>query len=412
LRLARSILMLGAALSLGAMPARAQPLPRGAQNQQAQAAPQPGQAPAAPQGAAPAAPQGAAPAAPEAPKPIPKLALDSRSLPLGGTLRAPALWQAYKSHFITNEGRVVDTGNNDISHSEGQGYAMLLAVAANDRTMFDRVWGWTRANLMVRDDELIAWRWEPRKRPGVADMNNASDGDILVAWALTEAAEFWGDLAYRTAARRIAVEVARKVVLFKTKVGAILLPAVTGFHADDRPDGPVVNLSYYVFPAFARLALVAPEVDWAGLTQTGLDVLDMTRTNTQALPPDWISLKDWKYAPAQGFPPQFSYNAVRVPLYLAWAGIGEREQYAPFMSLVVRTRGALAIVDVTTGKDIGSFGESGVGAIGALTACVFEGSKAPPQLMASRGDENYYPATLQILALVAMQMRYPSCLRR
>ncbi|QGM48173.1 cellulase [Methylocystis heyeri] len=397
--------MLGAALSLAAMQARAQTPPRAQQDPQTKAAPQPAQTPAAPQ-------QGAAPQAPAEPKPEPKLALDSRALPLGGTLRAPALWQAYKSHFITNEGRVVDTGNNDISHSEGQGYAMLLAVAANDRTMFERLWGWTRANLMVRDDELIAWRWEPRKRPGVADLNNASDGDILVAWALAEAAELWGDLSYRTAARRIAVEVARKVVLFKTKIGAILLPAVSGFHADDRADGPIVNLSYYVFPAFARLPLVAPEVDWVGLTQTGLDLLDMTRTTPQALPPDWMSLKDWKYAPAQGFPPQFSYNAVRVPLYLAWAGIGEREQYAPFMALVVRTRGALSIVDVATGKDIGSFGETGIGAIGALTACAFEGSKAPPQLLASHSDENYYPATLHMLALVAMQMRYPSCLRK
>ena len=113
-------------------------------------------------------------------------------MPLGGALRAPSAWQAYKARFVTDQGRVVDTGNNEISHSEGQGYGMLIAVAAGDRATFDRIWGWTRANLMVRDDELIAWRWEPRKRPGVADMNDASDGDILVAWALAEAARALG----------------------------------------------------------------------------------------------------------------------------------------------------------------------------------------------------------------------------
>jgi endoglucanase len=166
-----------------------------------------------------------------------------------------------------------------------------------------------------------------------------------------------------------------------------------------------------VFPAFARLPLVAPEVDWAGLTQTGLDLLDLTRTSPQALPPDWMSLKDWKSAPAQGFPPQFSYNAVRIPLYLAWAGIGEREQYAPFMAMVVRTRGAMSIVDVSTGKDVGSFGESGIGAIGALTACAFENARMPAAIFSSHAEENYYPATLHMLALVATQMRYASCLR-
>ncbi len=86
-------------------------------------------------------------------------------------------------------------------------------------------------------------------------MNNASDGDLLVAWALAEAGDFWNDMSYRVASRRIAVEFARKLVLFKTKQGAILLPAVSGFHEDDRGDGPVVNLSYYVYPAFARLKL-------------------------------------------------------------------------------------------------------------------------------------------------------------
>ena len=366
---------------------------------------------------APAAPVPASPQAPGAPapaqeKPAPRLALDSRAVPLGGALKTPLAWQAYKARFVTDQGRVIDTGNGMISHSEGQGYAMLLAVAANDRAAFDRIWGWTRANLMVRDDQLVAWRWEPRQRPAVSDMNNASDGDILIAWALAEAAELWGDMAYRASGRRIAVELSRKLVLFKTGLGAILLPAVTGFHADDRPDGPVVNLSYYVFPAFSRLNLVAPEVDWAGLTQTGLDLLDRTRATPQSLPADWIALKDAKAKPADGFPAQFGYNAVRIPLYLAWAGIGEREHYAPFMALVQRSRGAMGIVDVNAGKDAGSFGESGIGAIGALTACVWEGAKAPPDMTASHAAENYYPATLHMLALIAMQTRHPACLRR
>ncbi len=351
------------------------------------------------------------PAAPTSATKAPRLGLDSRPLPLGGALKSPFMWQAYKTRFVSEQGRVVDTGNNFISHSEGQGYAMLLAVAANDRATFDRLWSWTRANLMVRHDQLIAWRWEPARRPAVADINNASDGDILVAWALAEAGEFWGDMSYRTAGRRIAVELARKLVMFKTKLGAILLPAISGFHADERPDGPVVNLSYYVFPAFSRLKLVAPEVDWAGLTQTGLDLLDATRTREETLPPDWLSLKNWTAKPAEGFPAQFSYNAVRIPLYLAWAGLGEREQYAPFIALVKRSRGAMAIVDVASGKEVGQFGDFGIGAVGALTACVVEGSKAPPQLFTPSPADHYYPATIHLLALIAMQMRHASCLR-
>ena len=66
------------------------------------------------------------------------------------------------------------------------------------------------------------------------------------------------------AARRIAVEVGRKVDCEQDAAfGPLLLPAISGFAAEDRKDGPVLNLSYWVFPAFSRLHLVAPEINWA-----------------------------------------------------------------------------------------------------------------------------------------------------
>ena len=200
----------------------------------------------------------------------PPLKLDARNLALVGALKNPGQWEAYKRAFITAQGRVVDTGNGDISHSEGQGYGMLLAVAANDRAAFDLIWGWTRANLMVRPDALFAWRWEANARPAVADFNDAADGDILIAWALSEAGEAWRDAAYRVAARRTATDVAHKLIVKGAVLASLLLPGTVGFSAKDRRDGPVANLSYWVFPAFARLKLVAPEVDWDGLTQAAL----------------------------------------------------------------------------------------------------------------------------------------------
>ena len=338
------------------------------------------------------------------------LALDARPLSLGGALKTPEMWQQYKTNYVTDNGRVVDTGNGRISHSEGQGYAMLLAVAANDRPTFDKLWGWTRANLMVRDDQLLAWRWDPAHRPAVADINDASDGDILVAWALTEAAEYWGDVALKTSARRIAVEIGRKLVIYKTKNGAVLLPAVAGFAPEDRADGPVVNLSYWVFPAFARLPLVAPEIDWRGIVQSGLDALKLARFGSDGLPTEWVSLRDGKARPADGFPVQFGYNAIRIPLYLAWAGIGEREHYEPFVTWATRYHGR-AIVDLAGGRSGGNLSEGGYAAIGALTQCVVESRALGRDLWSSRAPENYYPATLRIMAVLAAQMRFPSCLR-
>jgi endo-1,4-beta-D-glucanase Y len=340
------------------------------------------------------------------------LMLDSRQLPLGGALKgSEPLWQAYKSRFITDRGRLKDTGNRMISHSEGQGYAMLLAVAAGDRAAFDLVWDWTRANLMVRDDSLLAWRWQPDERPAVADINNATDGDLLVAWALTEAAEYWSDPAYRAAARRIAVEVGRKLVLAKTPLGMMLLPGISGFAAEDRADGPVVNPSYWVFPAFARLPLVAPEVDWAGIVEGGLNLIKAARFGQQGLPTEWVSAREGTVRPADGFAQQFGYNSIRIPLYLAWAGIGERDHYAAFAQWARNAQSRPAIVDVVAGRDVQPFGETGYAAVGALALCAVEGRPIPADVRAMRIDENYYPVTLHMLALIAAQMRYPSCLR-
>jgi len=334
--------------------------------------------------------------------------LDGRSLPLGGTLNAPQAWQAYKQRFVTQSGRVIDTANGQISHSEGQGYGMLLAVAANDRPTFERIWGWTRANLMVRDDQLLAWRWTPGQRPAITDMNNATDGDVLVAWALAEAAELWADASHRASGRRIAVELARKTVLFKTPRGAILLPGVLGFSASDRPDGPIINLSYYVFPAFARLSSVAPEVDWRGLIQTGLDQIRAARFGDSQLPADWITVRGDAPRPADGFPRQFSYNAIRIPLYLAWAGVGDWEHYAAFHAWAQRTRG-LATINLDTGAEADRLTERGYGAIATLLACALEQKPASPDFRTLRDGEHYYAATIQLLAITAANMRYNSC---
>jgi endo-1,4-beta-D-glucanase Y len=329
---------------------------------------------------------------------------------LAGVLVQNPIWKSYKSRFVTESGRVVDTANAQISHSEGQGYGMLLAVAAMDRDAFERIWGWTRANLMVRDDQLVAWAWDPASRPGVADLNNATDGDILIAWALVEAAEAWKDRPYAVAARRIAVEVGRKLIILQSDEGMLLLPGASGYSAEDRADGPVVNLSYYIFPAFQRLHLAAPEFNWAKLSQDGLKLINRARFGKVALPVEWTALRGGQPAAAAGFPAVFGYNAIRIPLYMIWAGIvGENVIGTLVGASGVDGSRPLSVVDVASGRPVEALSSPGYSAISALHDCAVKGKRWPAALNDIAPSEHYYPATLQLLALSASISRWNSC---
>jgi endo-1,4-beta-D-glucanase Y len=328
--------------------------------------------------------------------------------PLAGTLRAPALWQAYKAAFLSEGGRIVDNANGNVSHSEGQGYGLLLAVAADDHAAFDAIWGWTRAQLMLRDDGLAAWKWDPAATPHVGDRNNATDGDLLIAWALGEAGARWSDQAYAAA----SLELARSIVKQATAVspfGLVLKPGVSGFDAKAREDGPLVNLSYWVFPALARLDALHPDPVWQKLTRSGLDLISAARIGPAGLAPDWLSLAGDDPRPAEGFAPTFGYDAIRIPLYVAWAGVGRKSTLTSFAALWQDGAAAPSRIDVTSGKPVEAMADSGYRAIAALLRCARGGDRLPAELQASTVDR-YYPTTLRMLVLIAARQRFPQCL--
>ena len=249
-------------------------------------------------------------------------------------------WRQYKDHFLTSEGRIVDNANGGVSHSEGQGYAMLIAERLNDRPTFEAIWQWTKSNLLVRGDSLAAWRWSPQT-PHVADHNNATDGDLLIAWALAEASDRWDVSEYRETARLIVEDLATKVVT-SSRFGPILLPASTGFAGKDQPDAPVVNLSYWLFPAFKHLRAVSDSINWDALTATGKTLIELSRFGPRRLPSDWISLGAAQPAPAHSFPAVFGYDAVRIPFYFAWGQPGDRDLLKVFLPP------DLSVIDVKT----------------------------------------------------------------
>ncbi len=308
-------------------------------------------------------------------------------------------WSKYRARFVADDGRVLDTGNKHVSHTEGQGWAMLFAASFGDRVSFDRIWQWTRDKLQRRDSALFAWRWEPAEENPVSDVNNASDGDILIAWGLIRAARHWNEPAYAQAARHILGDIRHKL-LQRDRRRLVLLPGFDGFKAEDGTI--VVNPSYYIYPAFKEFARFAPAPDWSQLRRDGLGLLAEARFGRWGLTPDWLDIGgDGGIAPAGKFPARFGFDAMRVPLYLIWAGEASPERLASYLDFW-NEFGEKPIPAWTDLKDNSVAPYAGSGGLRAIVqlARSFRDPASPP--LPTIGDnDDYYSASLVLLAQLA-----------
>ncbi|RRV17406.1 endoglucanase [Pseudomonas saudiphocaensis] len=304
-------------------------------------------------------------------------------------------WEQYRQRFMAPDGRIKDTGNGDISHSEGQGWGMLFAVSSGDRESFDSLWSWTETTLRRQDVALFAWRYDPAGSPPIADLNDASDGDVLIAWALLRAAQRWGDAGLLQKADEIRSAITQRLVR-RIQGYTTLLAGIEGF---DQPAGTVINLSYLVIPAFVEFDRYEPRGPWRELLNDAPRLLRLARFGSYQLPPDWLLLPDrGRPYPASGWPARFSFDAVRIPLYYRWGGLdkGEPELLRPF-DRFWRSGGTQrppAWIDLDSGEVAPYPISTGVAAIHAYLT----GASAPASPVAM---EDYYSASLYLLTQLA-----------
>lgn len=229
------------------------------------------------------------------------------------SLNRPLTFQeAYKKFLkfhITSDGKILDNSNKNISHTEGQGVALLFSAFANDKNNFDLILSFTKK--MRRPDGLYSWKYENN---AIGDVNNATDGDIYINWALLEAAEKFKNPAYRTQALDGIAAIRSNLIKTDTH-GVILLPGVYGFTSPEKPT--IINLSYWVFPALKRFSAADTNPLWEKLIDNGKSIIDYSYFGKYKLPPDWLTLSNpVKPTPDKG--DNFGYDAIRVPLFTAW----------------------------------------------------------------------------------------------
>jgi endo-1,4-beta-D-glucanase Y len=207
--------------------------------------------------------------------------------------------------YVEDDGRVVRHDEGGDTVSEGQAYAMLIAVGIGDQDTFDLVWDWTRENLQ-RPDGLLSWRWQ---EGAVQDESSAADADLDAARALVVAGERFDDHQYVEDGVALGAAVLDHETV-QTPAGRVL---VAGQWATEAPFA--FNPSYVSPAATQVLGEASGDPRWEALERGSRKALHAVAPAGR-LPPDWASLgADGSATPSSGpggQPVQHSYDAARV----------------------------------------------------------------------------------------------------
>lgn len=97
---------------------------------------------------------------------------------------------------------------------------------------FDKLWQWTDKTLRNKENGLFYWRYNPVAPNPVADKNDATDGDTLIAWALLRAQQQWHEKSYGSASDAITASLLKSTVV--TFAGRqVMHPGAKGFYLND-----------------------------------------------------------------------------------------------------------------------------------------------------------------------------------
>ncbi len=231
-------------------------------------------------------------------------------------------WETFKKNLVSEEGRVVDDGMNDMrTTSEGQAYSLFFSLVANDRVMFNKLLKWTETNLAQGDltTHLPAWLWGMNEYGEwkILDENTASDADLWLAYTLGEAGRLWEDRRLVALSSLIANRILTTETINVPGLELVLLPGTNGFVLDE--NRVRLNPSYTPLQLMRWFTTHSKDTRWTSLLSSSKKLI--LESSPQGLAPDW-TIYDYK----RGFLPDAdtgkgalgSYDAIRVYL---WAGM-------------------------------------------------------------------------------------------
>ncbi len=226
-------------------------------------------------------------------------------------------WSVFKRNFITPEGRVIDRYNQDITHTESIGYGMFFAVSYGDQKTFYLVREWLKKNMSLGQTNLYGWKWGKNDKGewGMLDPNNATDGDMWIAYSMLLAYEKWKDNYLLQEAKSLIKSIKENTII-KYNGKVLLLPAQFGFNKDDYIK---LNPSYTIPFIFEKFAHYDNDPIWKTLIYDSVDMFQNSALGNLKIHPDWIKIdKSSKQYTYFGDESIFGFDSIRTPLFIAY----------------------------------------------------------------------------------------------
>jgi len=238
------------------------------------------------------------------------------------TLCVEGHWTGYKERFLQKDGRVIDKKNNNITHSEAIGYTLYFAYKFQDDKAFDKVYQWYGSHMQKNQYGLIPWVWgeDGFNEWRTLDINNATDGDMWIAYSLLLMGERRGDTLMIEEAKML-VKAIKKHLLISLKDRVFLLPGKEGH---DKNDGFFLNLSYYHFDILDAFFKETKDPIWEELSTDAEWLLHQSQFSSLKLHSDWIFI-DNSLTIHDARNKMFGYDAIRIPLNIAKSNLSTRQ---------------------------------------------------------------------------------------
>jgi len=213
---------------------------------------------------------------------------------------------AFLDTYTTDGGRIQRTDQGGDTVGEGQAYGLLAAAAVGDEQRFDRIWSWTKSN-MLDSNGLLAFHWASGR---VVDAQPAADADLDAARALLVGACRFN----RSDLRSAAVRIGDAVLAHETARAGSIDVLLAGPWANMGPHF-VFNPSYVDPTTLEALATASGNSRFRDVAAGGRQLVNEL---TRPLPPDWaiVSTATGQATPVSAAastsgPGAFTYDAPR-----------------------------------------------------------------------------------------------------